>query len=123
VFPHISTRKLFVDIRLCAALTSFVSFIIALNHKNATSGPLDETTLSTANNLAMDYKASRQSSASSNNLLKHDNNLWGTSMNDVESMRNKSQSISNIAGKVPLINFRYFKKKTKFPFFYYRNCS
>lgn len=60
---------------------------------------VDETTSSIGKNLAMDYKTSRQSSTSSNNLLKPDSNLWSTNTNDVELSRYKSQSLSNIAGK------------------------
>jgi len=48
----------------------------------------------------IDHKLSQQSSTSSNNLLKPDSNLWNTPNNDNELMRNKSQSISNIAGKI-----------------------
>lgn len=51
----------------------------------------------------MDYKTSRQSSTSSNNLLKPENNLWGANINDVELLRNKSQSLSNIAGKLKIL--------------------
>jgi hypothetical protein len=60
----------------------------------------------------MDCKTSRQSSTSSNNLLKPDINIWGTNINDVELLKNKSQSLSNIAGKLKL------KLKTKFSFFF-----
>jgi len=81
-------------------LRKFFSVIIALNHKNTTSVVVDETASSTKKNLAMDYKTSRQSSTSSNNLLKPDNNPWNTTYNENELMRNKSQSISNIAGKL-----------------------
>ena len=47
----------------------------------------------------MDSKTSRQSSTSSNNLLKADTHLWGTNINNLELMRNTSLSLSNIAGK------------------------
>jgi hypothetical protein len=61
---------------------------------------VDETaTTSATKNLAMDYKISRQSSTSSNNLLKPDGNLWSANASDLESLRNQSQSLSNIAGK------------------------
>ncbi len=64
---------------------------------------MDETaTTSATKNLAMDYKISRQSSTSSNNLLKPDSHVWDTNLNDVELLRNKSQSLSNIAGKLKL---------------------
>jgi hypothetical protein len=55
---------------------------------------------STTKNIPIDYKLSHQSSTSSNNLLKPDNNPWNTTYNENELMRNKSQSISNIAGKL-----------------------
>jgi hypothetical protein len=59
---------------------------------------LDETIPSTTTikNTPVDYKLSQQSSTSSNNLLKPDNNPWN---NDSDLLRNKSQSLSNIAGK------------------------
>ncbi|CAF0746086.1 unnamed protein product [Rotaria sp. Silwood1] len=73
---------------------------IGLNHKNTTTIALDETILSTTKNLPLDYKSSRKSSTSSNNLLKPDNNLWNTNINDVELVKSKSQSLSNIAETV-----------------------
>ncbi len=48
----------------------------------------------------MDSKTSRQSSTSSNNLLKPDSNLWSSNTTDVEALRTKSQSLTNIAGKL-----------------------
>ncbi len=53
---------------------------------------MDETT-TTTKKLRMDNKPSRQSSINSNNLLKPDSDL------DVELLRIKSPSLSNIAGK------------------------
>jgi len=50
---------------------------------------------SNTKNVPLDYKLSQQSSISSNNLLKPDNNSWN---NENELLRIKSQSISNIAG-------------------------
>jgi hypothetical protein len=73
-----------------------------LNHKTTTSVVVDETTSSTPKKLGMDYKTSRQSSTSSNNLLKPDSHLWGQNITDAETLRNKSQSLSNIAGKFKL---------------------
>ncbi|CAF1013702.1 unnamed protein product [Rotaria sp. Silwood1] len=73
---------------------------IGLNHKNTTTIALDETILSTTKNLPLDYKSSRKSSTSSNNLLKPDNTLWNTNINDVELVKSKSQSLSNIAETV-----------------------
>ncbi len=62
---------------------------------------MDETaSSSTKKNLAMDYKTSRQSSTSSNNLLKPDIHVWDTNPNDVELVRHKSQSLTNIAGNL-----------------------
>jgi hypothetical protein len=69
-----------------------------LNHKSTTIH-LDEAIPLTIKTPAVDYKLSQQSSTSSNNLLKPDNNSWNTGNNDSDLMRNKSQSISNIAGK------------------------
>ncbi len=68
-----------------------------MNHKSTTIH-LDETIPSTTTikNTPVDYKLSQQSSTSSNNLLKPDNNPWN---NDSDLLRNKSQSLSNIAGK------------------------
>jgi hypothetical protein len=71
-----------------------------LNHKNTTTAVLDEIASSTTKNLAMDSKTSRQSSTSSNNLLKPDSNLWSSNTTDVEALRTKSQSLTNIAGKL-----------------------
>ncbi len=48
----------------------------------------------------LDHRTSQPSSPSSNNLLKPDNNPWNTNNNDVDLSRMKSQSISNIAGKL-----------------------
>ncbi|CAF2836775.1 unnamed protein product [Rotaria sp. Silwood2] len=73
---------------------------IGLNHKNTTTISLDETILPTPKNLPLDYKSSRKSSTSSNNLLKPDNSLWNTDINDIELMKSKSQSLSNIAETV-----------------------
>ncbi len=87
-----------------------------MNHKNATSVVLDEITSSTTKNLGMDFKTSRQSSTSSNNLLKPDSNPWSSNTTDVEGSRNKSQSLTNIAGKL-------FGKKTRNScFLSIRNC-
>ena len=72
---------------------------LALNHKNTTSITLDESASSTAKNLTMDNnKISRQSSTSSNNLLKPDSHIWTDNTIDIDALRNKSQSLSNIAG-------------------------
>jgi hypothetical protein len=76
---------------------------IALNHKASTAIHLDEIMASTNKNIPLDYKLSQQSTTSSNNLLKPDNNPWN---NESELIRNKSQSISNIAETV-------IKKETK----------
>jgi len=65
----------------------------------------------------MDYKPSRQSSTSSNNLLKPDINIWGTNVNDAELLKNKSQSLTNIAGK---FKFKFTKKNSIFLFFYFQ---
>jgi hypothetical protein len=79
-----------------------------LNHKNTTSVALDEiTSSSTTKNLAMDFQTSRQSSTSSHNLLKPDSNLWSASTPDAEALRNKSQSLTNIAGN------RFRREKNK----------
>ncbi|CAF4773252.1 unnamed protein product [Rotaria sp. Silwood1] len=72
----------------------------ALNHKNTTTIHLDETIPATTKTFPADYKISQQSSISSNNLLKPDSNPWNTNNSDVELMRAKSQSISNIAETV-----------------------
>ncbi|CAF3423815.1 unnamed protein product [Rotaria sp. Silwood1] len=72
---------------------------IGLNHKNTTTIALDETILSTTKNLPLDYKSSRKSSTSSNNLLKPDNNLWNTNINDVELVKSKSQSLKTVLKK------------------------
>jgi hypothetical protein len=86
-----------------------LSLITALNHQHTTSIVLDETPSSTTKNLAMDYKTSRQSSTSSNNLLKPDIHLWGPTLNDIESTKIKSQSLSNIAGKIEMIiRYQFF---------------
>ena len=63
---------------------------------------LDERVSSSSitKNLTMENKISRQSSVTSNNLLKPDSNVWTDSTSDVEVLRNKSQSLSNIAGKI-----------------------
>ncbi|CAF1289067.1 unnamed protein product [Rotaria sordida] len=80
---------------------------IALNRKNTTTTiHLDETIPTTPKTFPIDYKISQQSSISSNNLLKPDSNPWNTNNIDVELMRTKSQSISNIAETV-------IKKETK----------
>jgi len=78
----------------------FFLFSTALNHKNTTTAVLDEITSSATKNLAMDSKTSRQSSTSSDNLLKPDSNLWSSNTTDVEALRTKSQSLTNIAGKL-----------------------
>lgn len=65
---------------------------------------MDETITPPTKNISTDYKLSQQSSISSNNLLKPDSNPWSTNNNnDLESTRNKSQSISNIAGKFIIV--------------------
>ena len=71
-------------------------YSIALNHKTTTTIHLEENNPPTNKTLPLDQKLSQQSSTSSNNLLKPDGNPWNT---ENELMRNKSQSISNIAGK------------------------
>ena len=76
----------------------FLCLSTALNHKNTTSVALDEITSSTTKNLPMDFQTSRQSSTSSNNLLKPDSNLWSANTTDAEVSRTKSQSLTNIAG-------------------------
>ncbi|CAF1102726.1 unnamed protein product [Adineta steineri] len=90
---------------------------IALNHKNTTAIHLDETSLSTSKNFPLDHKISQQSSISSNNFLKPDNNPWNSNnnTNDVDLSRNKSQSISNIAETV-MKNESKESKKTKHSF-------
>ncbi|CAF1353705.1 unnamed protein product [Adineta steineri] len=90
---------------------------IALNHKNTTAIHLDETSLSTSKNFPLDPKISQQSSISSNNFLKPDNNPWNSNnnTNDVDLSRNKSQSISNIAETV-MKNESKESKKTKHSF-------
>jgi hypothetical protein len=60
---------------------------------------LDETIPPRTKTAPLDNKLSQQSSTSSNNLLKPDNNPWDTSYNENDLLKNKSQSISNIAGK------------------------
>lgn len=79
-------------------------YSIALNHKTTTTIHLDEiNSPSTNRTLPLDQKLSQQSSTSSNNLLKPDGNPWN---NENELMRNKSQSISNIAGKYIRLEIR-----------------
>ncbi|CAF0762369.1 unnamed protein product [Adineta steineri] len=74
---------------------------IALNHKNTTTNSLlDETIPSASKHLTIDYETNPASSTSSNSLLKPETNLWVANMTDVESMKNKSQSLSNIAETV-----------------------
>jgi hypothetical protein len=73
--------------------------LIGSNHKNTAIIHMDETVPSTTKMLPVDHKQSRESSINSNNLLKPETNLWNMNDKDVELMRNKSQSISNIAGK------------------------
>ncbi|CAF0829546.1 unnamed protein product [Adineta steineri] len=74
---------------------------IALNHKNTTTNILlDETIPSASKHLTIDYETNPASSTSSNSLLKPETNLWVANMTDVESMKNKSQSLSNIAETV-----------------------
>ena len=80
------------------------SCLLALNHKTSTTIHLDEATPSTTINFPVDYKLNQQSSVSSNNLLKPDSNLWHMTSSESELMRNKSPSISNIAGKSFTIN-------------------
>ncbi|CAF3567750.1 unnamed protein product [Rotaria sordida] len=88
-------------------MSTDIAGYIGLNHKNIVTIPLDEAiSLSTIKNAPLEYKTSRQSSTSSNNLLKPDNNLWNTSIGNVELMKSKSQSLSNIAETV-------LKKETK----------
>lgn len=60
---------------------------------------MDEMTSPTGKNSSSDYKQSRKGSTGSNNLLKPDSKLWSASINDIESIKTKSQSLSNIAGK------------------------
>ena len=74
----------------------FFRLSIAMNHKTTTSIHLDEINPPLTRNLQLDQKLSQQSSTSSNNLLKPDSNPWS---NDSDLLRNKSQSISNIAGR------------------------
>jgi hypothetical protein len=76
---------------------------IALNNKNTTTINMDETIPTTPKTVPIDYKLNQQFSTSSNNLLKPDNNPWNTNNNENELMRNKSQSISNIAGKIKIL--------------------
>ena len=75
--------------------------IAALNYKNTTTSILmDETNSSTIKNLTSEHEVSQESSTSSNRLLKpENNNLWNANLNDLESMRNQSPSLSNIAGE------------------------
>jgi hypothetical protein len=68
-----------------------------LNHKHTTLH-LDEP-ISTAKSLSVDHKMSQPSITSANNLLRPDSNPWNTNNNDGELLKNKSPSISNIAGK------------------------
>jgi len=70
--------------------------------------------LPTTKNTPIDYKISQQSSISSNNLLKPDNNPWNSNNNDVDLMRIKSPSISNIAGKSIIRRIRFFILKRCF---------
>ncbi|UJR14106.1 hypothetical protein I4U23_001102 [Adineta vaga] len=79
---------------------------IALNHKTTTMIHLDEINSPPAKTFPLDYKISQQSSISSNNLLKPEGNPWNNNNTDADLMRNKSQSISNIAETV-------IKKETK----------
>lgn len=61
---------------------------------------MDETNPSPTKHLTSEYEASQGSSASSNRLLKPENkNLWNANSADLESMRNQSPSLSNIAGE------------------------
>ncbi|CAF2207460.1 unnamed protein product [Rotaria magnacalcarata] len=73
---------------------------MGLNHKNTITIPLDETLSSPGKNLSMDYKSGRKSSTDSNNLLKPDSDLWTATINDVDLLKTKAQSITNIAETV-----------------------
>jgi hypothetical protein len=82
-----------------------------LNHKASTTIHLDEIIPPPTNkNVPVDYKLSQQSSTSSNNLLRPDNNPWNNNnTNESDLMRIKSPSISNIAGKID-----YFQRLKSF---------
>ncbi|CAF4267094.1 unnamed protein product, partial [Rotaria socialis] len=73
---------------------------MGLNHKNTITIPLDETLSSPGKNLAMDYKSGHKSSTDSNNLLKPDSDLWTATSNDIDLLKTKSQSLTNIAETV-----------------------
>ncbi|CAF0941362.1 unnamed protein product [Adineta ricciae] len=75
---------------------------IALNHKNTTTSILmDETNPSPTKKPTSEYEANQELSTSSNLLLKpENNNLWNANSSDLESMRNQSPSLSNIAETV-----------------------
>lgn len=98
--------SLFLSTRLKSLEKSFLFFmifsLIAMNHKTTTTIHLDEINPPTNKNMQLDQKLSQQSSTSSNNLLKPDSNPWGI---DSDLLRNKSQSISNIAGKISSLSF------------------
>ncbi|UJR33062.1 hypothetical protein I4U23_020521 [Adineta vaga] len=90
---------------------------IALNHKNTTTSILmDETNPLPSKHLTSDYEISRQSSTSSNILLKPDTNVWNANSSDVETIRNKSPSLSNIAETVLKKENKESKKKIKYRF-------
>lgn len=77
------------------------SLRLALNHKNtSTSIHLEDVNPSVARTLSVEQKLTGQPSTSSNNLLKPDNIPWNLAPGDIETMRNKSPSISNIAGNL-----------------------
>ena len=70
---------------------------------------MDETVPPTTKNLVKDDRTNHQSSTSPDNLLKFDTNLWKTKNDNIEAMKNKSQSLINIAGNStcqPLINLK-----------------
>lgn len=52
----------------------------------------------------MEYRTSRHSSTSSNHLLKPDEPSWNVNSMNMESMRNQSPSLSNIAGAPPFFS-------------------
>lgn len=77
----------------------FCHLFLALNHKPSTTIQIEETPVPVKPLPVIDYKLSQQSSTGSNNLLKPESVPWNANPNENELMRNKSQSISNIAGR------------------------